>query len=179
MHRQIKAIIVGGIGFFCFLPSAISPSCSLAFACGCSKISSVKANMYTLQTAVETFFADEGRFPVSLQELKRVALQQGYWIDFRNPMGKSLQENVADPIEETLINEAYLNTYNRKTLKRHNTEIVFGIPSEKAKKETFGEEEGNVILNLHPKGYSIYGRGYDGLIFFDRGEVFSLSYEGH
>ncbi len=55
--------------------------------CGGDKVSSVKANMHTLQTMAETFFADKGRVARNLKELKKDALTSSspYWKDFTNP----------------------------------------------------------------------------------------------
>lgn len=54
---------------------------------GDKKVSSVKANMHTLQTMAETFFADKGRVARNLKELKKDALTSSspYWKDFTNP----------------------------------------------------------------------------------------------
>lgn len=50
--------------------------------------SSVKANMHTLQTAVETYALDwKGKYPRDLQALKTEATRPGreYWKEFTNP----------------------------------------------------------------------------------------------
>lgn len=51
-----------------------------------AKVSSVKANMHTLQTMVETYAVDwGGEYPATLQQLHQEALKHDYWKDFTNP----------------------------------------------------------------------------------------------
>ncbi|MGV3526373.1 MAG: DUF3352 domain-containing protein [Candidatus Sericytochromatia bacterium] len=52
-----------------------------------ARISSLKANMYTLQTIVETYGVDaEGYYPASLEELQTTAEENDYWKELTNPM---------------------------------------------------------------------------------------------
>lgn len=61
-----------------------------------SKISSIKSNMHTIQTMVETYaFEHKGQFPPNMQVLKQDAAQgdRPYWKDFTNPYnGKTGQD---------------------------------------------------------------------------------------
>lgn len=61
----------------------ILPAC----ACTCrSKLSSVKANMHTFQTMLETYAVDSGGvYPSSIQELKTEAQKKQYWKTMSNP----------------------------------------------------------------------------------------------
>lgn len=53
----------------------------------CSKNSSVKANMHTLQTMVEQYVQQNGRYPQNLNQLYQAAKhsQPVYWKEFTNP----------------------------------------------------------------------------------------------
>lgn len=84
------------------LALALNLSCpAVAWGCSCSKSSSVKANMHTLQTMVETYAVDwKGVYPPTLAALITEAQQTSergaYWKEFTNPytrqtgVGKSL-----------------------------------------------------------------------------------------
>jgi hypothetical protein len=66
--------------FFLFLGNFVGTG-------GCDKISSVKANMHTLQSMVESYAVRHRRFPVSVTLLSRDAHlgPDPYWKDFNNP----------------------------------------------------------------------------------------------
>lgn len=51
-----------------------------------SKLSSVRANMHTMQTMVETYYVDHQRYPANLQVLKKAAIAGKYWKQFSNPL---------------------------------------------------------------------------------------------
>jgi len=59
-----------------------------------AKISSVKANMRTLQVTVETFGVDYTRYPASYKELKDDATLKKYWKDYKNPITGKLDEGL-------------------------------------------------------------------------------------
>lgn len=70
---------VGFLGLLVILPNFIG-------ACDRAPSSSVKANMHTLQTMVETYAVDYGGvYPPSVQVLEKEAKAKGYWKDFTNP----------------------------------------------------------------------------------------------
>ena len=54
---------------------------------GRGQVASIKANMHTLQTTVETYGVDwAGLYPSTLTELKKEAAARGYWKEFKNPV---------------------------------------------------------------------------------------------
>lgn len=59
-------------------------------SCERSTISSIKANMFTLQTLVETHLAEHKRLPFSAKELELAAKShpQVYWKNFFNPISQ-------------------------------------------------------------------------------------------
>ncbi len=73
-----------------------------AWACDCSKLSSVKANMHTLQNMVETYAVqNKGRYPKDVLELRRAATLTGheYWKEFTNPFtGRSGFDKTYKPL---------------------------------------------------------------------------------
>ncbi|HEY9840255.1 MAG: hypothetical protein ACAI44_32690 [Candidatus Sericytochromatia bacterium] len=93
----ISCLLVGVLTSFA-IPSRV-------YGCGGGLIS-VKDNMHTLQTIVETYAVDHGGFYApSIGALSYAAHEPGleYWKDFRNPFtslsgfSKSLQDEVLDP----------------------------------------------------------------------------------
>lgn len=51
-----------------------------------AKVSSVKANMHTFQTALETYAVDWGGvYPATSAELKTAGTANNYWKEFKNP----------------------------------------------------------------------------------------------
>ena len=55
-------------------------------ACQCSsKTSSIKANIHTLQTMLETYAVDWGAYPRHIRSLRQEAIARGYWREFKNP----------------------------------------------------------------------------------------------
>lgn len=77
-------------------------------------LASLKANMYGLQTAVETYAIDhQGRYPSSLQDVKADSAksQAPYWTEYKNPitakqgLGLSYAEAGAQPVEGLMVYE--------------------------------------------------------------------------
>lgn len=50
-----------------------------------AKISSLRQNMHTMQTMVETYYVDHQRYPANLQALKKAAIAGKYWKQLENP----------------------------------------------------------------------------------------------
>lgn len=64
-----------------------------------SKISSVKSNMHTFQTILETYSVDwAGVYPKTSKELKKVATSSNYpyWKDFKNPFTRTARNSFVD-----------------------------------------------------------------------------------
>lgn len=56
-----------------------------------AKVASVKANMHTFQTALETYAVDwGGQYPTNSANAKTQATTDGYWKEFVNPVDKSV-----------------------------------------------------------------------------------------
>jgi prepilin-type N-terminal cleavage/methylation domain-containing protein len=56
-----------------------------------AKVASVKANMHTFQTALETYAVDwGGQYPTNVVNAKSQATTDGYWKDFINPIDKAV-----------------------------------------------------------------------------------------
>ena len=73
----------------------------------CSTISSVKANMHTLQTLIERYARENGgRFPDSVKHLKEEATARGYWKNIINPLtgeGAGYGEAFVDASEQDIL----------------------------------------------------------------------------
>ncbi len=70
--------------FYLLLPDILG-------AYNCDHISSVKVNMYTFQTMLETYaLENKGRYPDSSLKLSTVAKKKNYWKNFRNPYKKGI-----------------------------------------------------------------------------------------
>ncbi|MFN4151596.1 MAG: hypothetical protein ACK4IX_11685, partial [Candidatus Sericytochromatia bacterium] len=51
-----------------------------------SKYPSIKANIYTITTVVETYAIDfNGKYPEKLEDLEKYAKSNGYWKEIKNP----------------------------------------------------------------------------------------------
>lgn len=75
-------LVGGGVAVALLLPNFIG-------ACGVSPLSSVKANMHTLQTMVETYAVDwAGVYPSNIEALHQEANEtnKAYWKPLKNPV---------------------------------------------------------------------------------------------
>lgn len=115
-----------------------------------AKLSSLKANMFTLQTIVETYGVDSGgTYANSIKTLKTAAEDESqgtsaYWMDFSNPMTeqKGLGQSVAD----------------YSALKRDGSQVgmVFYAP-----RSPESDDKGQTSYTH----YVIYGYGSDGQLY--------------
>ncbi len=149
-------------------PFASSP----ALACSCrSKVSTMKANMHTFQTALEIYVVDHGVYPESAELLKSEAVKQNYWKSFKNPYtnmhgyGRSFGD-----MSEWEKGEAY---------KHKSAGYFWGLrvrwnPPVKTEYLTPGMVLYEYVKSGH---YRIYGSDGDGVIIKDRGRNFYLSNE--
>lgn len=102
----------------------------------------VQANMYTLQTLVETFAVDwGGAYPANLEQLMTEAKKQNYWKDLKNPLSKSSEDSLA--------------AYSEFKTDASQAGMVFYQPT-----ELKNTPEGRLSM-----GYVIYGYGPDGKLF--------------
>ncbi len=62
-----------------------------------AKVASVKANMHTFQTALETYAVDwGGQYPDTVANAESQARQDGYWKEFTNPVDKAQASLIDD-----------------------------------------------------------------------------------
>jgi len=137
-------------------------------ACDCVKISSVKANMHTLQTMVETYFVDHKRVPASGRILEFQARHDPnpYWKNILNPFTSR---------------EGYLQAwgdyhlYNESLLADQYAEILgirFMISDTGLPESTRGLA---LYLAVSKQKYLIYGVDQTGQWVIDKGKPFVLS----
>ncbi len=148
-----------------------------AWACDCGSVSSVKANMHTLQTVVETYAIDhQGRYPKNLLELKNEGLQSGreYWKEFTNPFtgqsgaGRSYYDMPTEPTRllPGPFDDKPQQPY-RDILGIRIYLVIFGF---------MPEYTGTVVYDSdNPERYFIYGTGLNGKFIMDKGAVLTLT----
>ncbi len=175
-HLNKIALYLGG--FYLFI--LVGPSLFSSYGeCDCSKISSVKANMHTLQTIVETYAIDnQGKYPQSLDILKQDALQKGreYWKETLNPFNhrSGLWLSYAQLPGENLSFGKEKNSYG--VLGAVPYLDVLGIPIYHESFARKAASPGLVIYEpVSPTRYYIYGLGKDGTFIFDKGAPLTLS----
>lgn len=138
----LSLVAFGMIGFALLLPNFVG-SCGG----GREKVSSVKANMHTFQTIVETYAVDHGGvYAQDVQTLRREAMKSAdtsaYWKDFNNPFTNGTGQNYAfaNEGESELSGVVTYHTFNAHT------------------------------------GYVLYGYGkVSGQKILDKGQIFELS----
>lgn len=182
----MKQLLMYGQSYFYLLIYFFNALTLPAHACSCGgKVSSIKANMHTLQTAVETYAVDwKGRYPASIHELLSEAKAKAYWKELHNPYSarKGLSLSFDDLISRTKGKQK--NYHISKTIHFY----VLGIPVEfeggpffipfaamplsQAKKPG----PGMVIYEYLPNNrYGIYGLDKTGEFIQDKGQNFVLS----
>lgn len=130
-----------------------------------AKISSVKANMHTLQTMLETYAVDnDGIYPKDIKELELTAKKNKYWSDYKNPYKNNKTnldlDNSISNLEKTIKCISFFDTYD--------------IPA--------GVVLYNPIFDNHKKitKYYLYGTGFydnERIIIKDRSKFFYLTNE--
>lgn len=155
--------------------------------CACqerSPLSSVKANMHTLQTALETYAVDwKGTYPSHLSVLVAEAQQADYWKDFRNPVTRQdgLNGAIMDyPAFVSLARQAEQEQYQLSAYLSWPPRYVMGVPvnlsllaRDQKKKQALGGLVLYKALDAHH--YVIYGTDNTGQLIQDREHVFELS----
>lgn len=168
--RGSKWIHLWGIGgLFALLFSIFSAPNSIGFDCGHYN-SSVKANMHTVQTMLETYGVDwGGTYPATFQQLEKEArtASNPYWKDFFQPYTDFPKQ------------PAYTHFNPKLGLPRRPKPIVLAgiycwpasnLPPEKR------YPPGRVIFTtLSLTQYFLYGTNRDGYIIEDNKEPFVLS----
>lgn len=127
---------------------------------GRSNISSVKANMHTFQTLVETYAVDwKGQYPPNVDALKEEALVTGkdYWKEFTNPFTGQSGKNIAYTDITGFVIQA-------------NSVVS-------AKSENAGKVIYEPVIDGHHNilRYFIYGLDRSGSTILDKGRNFTLS----
>lgn len=146
---------------------------SRAFGCDCAKVSSVKANMHTLQTIAETYAADHhGRYPQNVEEMKTQAVKGDYWKEFTNPFtGRSGQ---AASYQNFSSLQYRLPTALTARPTPDYTDYLgirifrFPVPADK--------DAGQVLYQRESlTKYFVYGLDKSGSLILDKGHAFTLS----
>lgn len=144
-----------------------------AMACDCSKVSSVKANMHTLQTLLEMYAADhQGQYPPNLATLQRAAETGKYWKSFANPYtGKTGNlQAFGDDIQLLRMMQAGIR-HPEKPL-YHEMLGIRWYPADYYKRK---KAEGLVLFaSQGPHAYRIYGFSLGGELIRDKGQPFVL-----
>ena len=162
---KISPILMVGLYFsfslliiFLLLPNFITSNVRL-------KSSSVKSNMHTFQTILETYSVDaSGNYPKNVEELYKFANagKTPYWKDFKNPYTReSGKRNSYDDFSE-INKKFYWNKLIQKFELLPKVGIVYYAP---------------VFTNGVYSKYFIYGTEKNGEVFFDSqtNEPFTLS----
>ena len=133
-----------------------------------SGISSVKANMHTLQSMVETYAEKHAAYPVNLQVLEQDARsnKQPYWKDFVSPLSCSLEYG-----KNRTNFEQVVNTHTGLILQRKTPVDILGL-------RLYVDQRGRgtvLYKRLSPQHYQIYGTDRVGKLIKDKGSDFFLS----
>ncbi|MBT9547480.1 MAG: hypothetical protein IV090_18950 [Candidatus Sericytochromatia bacterium] len=149
----------------CFFITASQP----VSAFDCVKTSSVKANMHTLQTILETYYADHHRYPAYGTILEREARihPQPYWKEFVNPF-----------LSETGYGKSWGDLHQKPVDSKDQESIAFvlGIRMNVSSQNLPLSARGMVIYApVSKQKYYLYGYGSNGELIKDKGQVFCLS----
>ena len=128
-------------------------------------LSSVKANMHTIQTVLETYAVDWGGvYPENVETLKNEASSKNYWKVFKNPFNPFNPS----PDAPVVINDSEYNlaknTLQYKGQTIENAEFFKGAVTYEP------GIDGQLILS-----YSVYGLDSDGDYIKDQGAIFYLT----
>lgn len=140
----------------------------------CSKTSSIKANMHTFQTALETYAVDHGIYPESMKKLEKVAKAGNYWKEPKNPFtgeeGYGL--SFSDISKEEMVSAI---EKDRKAKKPVIVEIL-GVRFTKGYNASPWSGQA-IYRRLDKNRYAIYGGDYAGtrMLIFDRGAPFVIT----
>lgn len=129
------------------------------------KASSVKANMHTFQTILETYFVDaSGNYPKNVEELYKFANsgKTPYWKDFKNPYKGTTGKGISFDNFSEINKKFYWNKLTHKFELIPKVGIVYYA---------------HVFTNGIYSKYFIYGTEKNGEVFFDSqtNEPFTLS----
>ena len=151
---------------------------SSAMACDCGKISSVKANMHTLQTMVETYaIYSNGVYPSSLTQLKQDAKRPGleYWKDFNNPYSRLSGEGLSYALMPADLKPLMPKAPDPDGLYRPYWNILW-IRFYPVYSFELPEGSGLVLYErVNATQYFIYGLDHRGQIITDKSWLFFLS----
>jgi len=137
-----------------------------ALACSCrAPISSVKANMHTWQTMLETYAIDHKRYPASVEDLRSAsqAASSPYWKNATNPFMR--RQGILD---------AYMNLSDYTDPPQNNT-YIWGLRIYLGPLHAESNKGMVVYEYVNPLLYYIYGTDKHGMFLKDRGREFVLS----
>ena len=155
-------------GFLTLLPSD---------ACDYAPTSSVKANMHTLQTMLEIYRVDHGKYPSDVLTLKKEAVRLNYWKVFRNPftyeigIGKAYMDIEASEFDKVS------GKIKVEELERKGPQMHFGLRVvEKVPLQNLPTKGTVLYRYISETSYKLYGIGADkSQMMKDRSSVFFLN----
>ncbi len=169
--------------------------CAIAFSfwwgssqhlsCACqdrSKTSSIRANMHTFQTTLETYAVDWGGvYPRNAKALAKESTEGNYWKDFKNPVHTRSGYGYSYIDREELL--VRLRSKKKKVRKRILTskfqwpKVFMGVQIVKERSQGHKLLPGIVIYDVNEDRttYFIYSMNPDGKLMTDRGQPFVLS----
>lgn len=160
--RMIARLIIDFIGMM-FLLALLMPG--FIPAGDRAKISSVKANIHTLQTMLETYAVDNnGNYPKNIKELEIEANKKGYFKEIYNPYDRNLKSTLD-------LNKSISNL--EKELKCISFFDYYNIPAGVSIYNPIIDSKTNKVIK-----YYIYGTGLElkeRIIIKDNGNFFYLS----
>ena len=170
--------------FFCLIITALWWGSGKQVSCACqdrAKSSSIKANMHTFQTALETYAVDwGGRYPQNVQELFKESTRYKYWKDFQNPIDATSGYGSAYIDHRELLIRLKQEKQERERQRKAVIQlpaVIMGIQVREIKDENDGFLPGIVIydVNADQATYYIYSMNPDGQWMTDRGQPFVLT----
>lgn len=143
-----------------------------------AKISSVKANMHSFQTMVETYGVDnDGVYPKDVQTLKQAADVQtpeasAYWKDFSNPYTNQQGQGLSYAnLQDFLPKGVAPQDFSPENSPQHWQ--FAGLQFKNPERLRYS---GMVLyLRTGPRHYAIYGSSKDGSLIQDKGQSFYLT----
>lgn len=178
LRSIFEVVFVGIVVYLVLFGMALTAwlfSGSLISECDCSKIHTVKANMHTVQTMVETYAVDwNGHYPATVEQLYLQAnsSESHYWKALVNPF---TLKNTEQQLGHGLRNYRDLPILALPTLVAENNvpAVILGIPLDLGGQLL--REPGLVLYQAAVKNYFLYGLDQNGNLIRDKGRPFVLS----
>ena len=144
------------------------------FPCERAKPATVKANMHSFKTMVETYAMHHGVYPENVRTLQKAAKSGDYWNSFPNPMslyqrgyGKSYLDLTPDMLDS-----------ERQELITPRSQYFLGLRVIPSTITDYRPHEGLVLYQyLSEASYRIYATGKDGILIHTDKKPFYLREE--